>query len=160
MTANRPNVEGGAGNRFDGERRVNMKLIAYWVTTAIIGLETLAGGLTDLSHGRAALVSGPYVLDIITHLGYPPYLLTILGMWKVLGGIVLFAPGLTRIKEWAYAGIVFELTGAAASWVLYGDPAKEVISPLALTAFAVASWALRPASRTVGLRGSSPLQTS
>jgi len=130
---------------------VRMKLIAYWVTTAIIGLETLAGGVTDLLHGRAALVSGPYALDIITHLGYPSYLLTILGMWKVLGGIVLLAPGLPRIKEWAYAGIVFELTGAAASWVLHGDPAKELISPLTLTAFAVASWALRPPSRTLGV---------
>jgi hypothetical protein len=76
-------------------------------------------------------------------------LLTILGVWKVLGGMVLFVPGLPRIKEWAYAGIVFELTGAAASWTLHGDSAVELISPLVLTAFALASWALRPSSRRV-----------
>jgi uncharacterized membrane protein YphA (DoxX/SURF4 family) len=108
---------------------VNVKSTAYWLSTAIIALETLAGGLTDLFRGRAALVSGPYAVDIITHLGYPPYLLTILGVWKVLGGIVLLVPGLPRIKEWAYAGIIFELTGAAASWFLHGDPQKELISP-------------------------------
>jgi DoxX-like family len=64
------------------------------VATVLIGLETLAGGATDLMHGRTSLVSGPFVLDVITHLGYPAYLLVILGIWKVLGGIVLFLPGL------------------------------------------------------------------
>lgn len=123
------------------------KVIGYWLTTALIGLETLAGGLTDLAHGRASLVSGPFVIDIITHLGYPVYFLTILGVLKVLGGITLFAPGLPRLKEWAYAGIVFELTGAAGSFVLHGDDVSELTTPLVLAALAVASWALRPASR-------------
>ena len=63
--------------------------------------------------------------------------------------IELFAPGLPRIKEWAYAGIFFELTGAAASWVLHGDDAKELIAPLLLTVLAMMSWALRPQSRTL-----------
>src|SRR5437588_5094108 len=115
-----------------------MKLIAYWMATTLIGLETLAGGATDLLHGRASLISGPFVLDVITHLGYPRYLLTILGIWKLLGGIVLFAPGLPRIKEWAYAGIFFELTGAAASWALHGDNANELIAPLILALVAIA----------------------
>jgi len=128
-----------------------MKLIGYWTATTLIGLETLAGGVTDMARGRTSLVSGPFVLDIITHLGYPPYLLTILAFWKLLGGIVLFAPGLPRIKEWAYAGIVFELTGAAGSWVLHGDHPGEVIAPLVLTVLAIASWALRPQSRTLGV---------
>src|SRR5215467_3430864 len=126
-----------------------MKRAVYWIATAIIGLETLAGGATDLMHGRTSLVSGPFVLDIITHLGYPAYLLVILGIWKVLGGIVLFAPGLPRLKEWAYAGILFELTGAAASWLMHGDSPREIIVPLVLAGFAVASWALRPPSRTL-----------
>src|SRR5215471_2938589 len=125
------------------------KLLGYWTATSLIGLETLAGGVTDLAHGRTSLVSGPFVLDIITHLGYPPYLLTILGFWKVLGGIVLFVPGLPRIKEWVYAGIFFELTGAAASWALHGDNASELIAPLVLTAIAMLSWALRPQHRTL-----------
>jgi len=67
------------------------KLLGYWTATSLIGLETLAGGVTDLAHGRTSLVSGPFALDIITHLGYPPYLLTILGFWKVFGGIVFLS---------------------------------------------------------------------
>jgi hypothetical protein len=125
--------------------------IGYWMATTLIGLETLAGGVTDLAHGRTMLVSGPFVVDIITQLGYPVYLLTILGVWKILGGITLFAPGLPRLKEWAYAGIVFELTGAAASHALRGNDARELIAPLVFTGLAVTSWALRPASRTLGV---------
>jgi uncharacterized membrane protein YphA (DoxX/SURF4 family) len=102
--------------------------IAYWIATSLIGLETLAGGVTDLMHGRTSLVSGPFVVDIITHLGYPVYFLTILGVWKLLGAIVMFAPRLPRLKEWAYAGVVFELTRAAASFVAHGDPVNELIT--------------------------------
>jgi len=126
------------------------RLIAYWITTALIGLETIAGGVTDLLRGRAALVSGPFVQDLITHLGYPPYLLTILGFWKVFGGVVLLAPGVPRLKEWAYAGVIFELTGAAASWALHGDNVAQMASPVFLAAVAVVSWALRPPGRTLG----------
>jgi uncharacterized membrane protein YphA (DoxX/SURF4 family) len=129
---------------------MKVKAVGYWVATTLIGAETIAGGVTDLAHGRTSLVSGPFVADIVTHLGYPVYLLTILGVWKLLGGMTIFLPGLPRLKEWAYAGIVFELTGAAASWALHGDPADQVIVPLVLTAFAVLSWALRPPSRTLG----------
>ena len=62
---------------------MKLKVVCYWVTTTLIGLETLAGGVTDLAHGRTSLVSGPLVADIIAHLGYPLYLLTIIGVWKV-----------------------------------------------------------------------------
>jgi hypothetical protein len=128
---------------------MRIRLIGYWVTTTLIGLETLAGGLTDLVHGRTSLVSGPFVVDIVAHLGYPVYVLAILGVWKVLGGITLFAPGLPRLKEWAYAGIFFELTGAAASFVAHGDNTRELIAPLILAGLAVASWALRPPGRAL-----------
>ena len=57
------------------------------------------------------LVAGPSVVGVVTHLGYPVYILTILGVWKTLGAIVIVVPGLPRLKEWAYAGIFFELTG-------------------------------------------------
>ena len=122
-------------------------LIVYWMATAVIGPETLAGGITDLLRGRAALVSGAFAQDLVTHLGYPPYLLTILGVWKVLGAIVILAPGLPRLKEWAYAGVFFELTSAAASWAFHGDPAAQMASPIALATVALVSWALRPPSR-------------
>jgi hypothetical protein len=126
------------------------KAIAYWTTTAVIAIETLAGGVTDLVRGRAMIFSGPPIAGIVTHLGYPVYVLAILGFWKVLGGIVLLAPRLPRLKEWAYAGIVFELTSAAASYVLQGGHARELASTLMLAAVAVASWALRPPDRILG----------
>src|SRR5215467_10585459 len=128
------------------------------MATAVIGPETLAGGITDLLRGRAALVSGAFAQDLVTHLGYPPYLLTILGFWKVLGAIVILAPGLPRLKEWAYAGVFFELTGAAASWALHGDPVAEIASPIVLAAIALASWMLRPASRRLGVVSSGTLR--
>jgi uncharacterized membrane protein YphA (DoxX/SURF4 family) len=82
---------------------MRIKIITYWVTTILITLETLAGGATDLAHGRTSVVSGPFVVDVITHLGYPVYLLTILGLWKLAGGIALLVPRFPRVKEWAYA---------------------------------------------------------
>ncbi len=122
----------------------------YWVTTALIALETLAGGVTDLAHGRTNVVAGTPVADVLTSLGYPVYLLEILGFWKVPGAVVLLAPRLPRLKEWAYAGLVFELTGAAASHAARRHRAGEIITPLVLAGLAVASWALRPPSRTLG----------
>jgi hypothetical protein len=129
---------------------VKMRVIGYWAATTLIALETLAGGAVDLAHGRILVFSGPSVVDVVTHLGYPVYILTILGLWKIPGAIVLLAPGLPRLKEWAYAGIFFELTGAAGSFVLHGDSASELIAPVILAVLAVASWALRPHSRTLG----------
>lgn len=74
---------------------------------------------------------------------------TILGNWKALGAIVITAPGLPRLKEWASAGIVFELTGAAAPYVLHGEITSDLITPFILATLAIASWPLRPASRTL-----------
>jgi len=126
-----------------------MKVIGYWVTTILIALETLAGGVTDLMHGRTNLFSGPLVVDVVTSLGYPVYVLAILGIWKIPGAIVLVVPGFLRLKEWAYAGIVFELSGAAASQAVRGRP-SDIIAPLVLLGLALSSWALRPPSRTLG----------
>jgi uncharacterized membrane protein YphA (DoxX/SURF4 family) len=83
-------------------------------------------------------------------LGYPAYFVTILGAWKLLGGLALLAPRLPRLKEWAYAGIAFDLTGAAFSHAAVGHPAAKVIAPLVILGLAAASWALRPASRRLG----------
>jgi hypothetical protein len=83
----------------------------------------------------------------MAHLGYPRYFLTILGTWKILGAIVVCAPRLPRLKEWAYAGMIFDLTGAAASRAFMGDGAPMVVVPLAIAAVVLASWSLRPSSR-------------
>lgn len=128
---------------------LNRTWIFYWTTTAIIGLETLVGGVADLTHGRTVLVSGPLVTEVVAGLGYPVYVLSIIGMWKILGAVTVAVPGFLRLKEWAYAGIVFELSGAVASLAACGRTA-ELIPPLFLLGLAIASWALRPASRTLG----------
>src|SRR6266487_5026103 len=136
-----------------GNTTMKMKMIGYWATTAVVALELLAGGVTDLVHGGTELVAGQPVAEILAHLGYPEYLLTILGVWKLPGGIVLLAPGSPRLKEWAYAGSFFVYTGAVASGVVRGrdDPGTLIWPPLILAVLTVASWALRPQSRTLGV---------
>ena len=133
-----------------GSMTLKMKVIGYWVTTAIVALELLAGGVTDLIHGREVLFIGDPVVEVLAHLGYPAYLLTILGVWKLLGAIALFAPRFPRLKEWAYAGTFFEATGAAASWVVHGDNASA-LGLFIFAALVLTSWILRPQSRTLGV---------
>src|SRR5262249_47441030 len=85
----------------------------------------------------------------LADLGYPAYFITILGVWKLLGGVTILAPRLPLLKEWAYAGVAFDLTGAAASHIATGHAAVKAIVPLGLLARAATSWALRPAGRTL-----------
>jgi uncharacterized membrane protein YphA (DoxX/SURF4 family) len=106
------------------EDKMKVKTILYWTTTTLIALETLAGGWVDLTHGRTEVFNGPRVTDVVTGLGYPVYVLAILGIWKIPGAITLVVPGFLRLKEWAYAGIVFELSAAAASHAICGTEAK------------------------------------
>lgn len=112
----------------------------YWTATILIALAMLSGG-------AAYLLRADVPLRGMADLGYPAYFVTILGIWKVLGGLALLAPRFPLLKEWAYAGIAFNLTGAAFSHAAVGDPGAKVIVPLVLLAIAAASWALRPASR-------------
>ncbi len=120
-----------------------MKLIVYWSATVIVGLVLLSGGV-------AQLIRRPENVAGMAHLGYPVYMLTILGFWKIAGAMVLFAPGLGRLKEWAYAGAFFDFTGAVASHIASGDGAGTFIWPGLFAAFTLVSWALRPAGRMLG----------
>jgi uncharacterized membrane protein YphA (DoxX/SURF4 family) len=86
-------------------------------------------------------------MSTLQHLGYPLYFATLAGAWKILGALAIVAPGLPRLKEWAYAGFFFELTAAAFSHASVGDSAADIIAPLGFLALVAASWALRPASR-------------
>ncbi len=130
---------------------MSTKTLAFWMATAVITAELIAGGVTDLAHGREVIIAGQPVVETLNHLGYPTYLLTIIGVWKLLAAAALLLPGLPRLKEWAYAGIFFELTGAALSHLAVGDSLDIVATPLFLAVFAVASWALRPQSRLLGV---------
>jgi uncharacterized membrane protein YphA (DoxX/SURF4 family) len=118
------------------------RTIGYWVATSLIALAFAAGGAVDLS-------GGPTVVAGLNHLGYPGYFATLLGGWKLLGAAALLAPKLPRLKEWAYAGMFFDLTGAAFSHAASGDGAGKILTPLVLVVFLAASWALRPESRTL-----------
>jgi hypothetical protein len=124
------------------------KRIAYWTTTGLVAFFIGGGGGSQIAqylgnrHG------------VVPLLGYPMYFFAILGFWKVLGAIAILAPGYPRLKEWAYAGIFFDLTGAAASCAAvggYGAYGFHVIAPLVITGLTVASWALRPESRIIGV---------
>jgi hypothetical protein len=116
-----------------------LRPIAYWIATGLIVLETAAGAEWDL-------VRNDFVRQVFAHLGYPLYLLTILGIWKLPAAIVLIMPGFGRAKEWAYTGLFLVYTGASASHFMHGDT-SEPWSPLVLALLTVASWALRPDSR-------------
>lgn len=126
-----------------------LKMTGYWVTTIITVFELVAGGVTDLIRGPALLFTGDPIVLVLAKLGYPEYLLTILGVWKLLAVVALLLPRFPRLKEWAYAGTFFVYTGAAASGVARGSGMGDVIAPLSLAVLALASWALRPPSRTL-----------
>jgi uncharacterized membrane protein YphA (DoxX/SURF4 family) len=114
------------------------------VATAFLAFAVVSGGAAELVH-RPDNVEG------LVHLGYPAYFATIIGFWKVLGGLTVLAPRLPRLKEWAYAGIFFNMTGAAISHAVSGDAAWHVIVTGSLAVLAIVSWALRPPSRTLGV---------
>lgn len=124
------------------------KSIAYWITTILVALLIGSGGLAQIWQYRI----NPH--GVVPVLGYPTYFFAILGFWKALGAIAILWPRFPRLKEWAYAGIFFDLTGAAASVAAvggYGAYGFHVLAPLILAALTVASWALRPESRRIGV---------
>jgi uncharacterized membrane protein YphA (DoxX/SURF4 family) len=125
------------------------KKIGYWAATGLVAFAFLSGGAMDLAHG-------PEMVAGMAKLGYPAYFMTILGAWKVLGAIAVLLPRTARLKEWAYAGMVFDLTGAAFSHAASGDPAGKIITPLVLTGLVIASWALRPETRVLKASDAQP----
>lgn len=119
------------------------RTIAFWTTTVIIAAVWLGGGWADL-------LRQPGTVEGMRELGYPAYVLTILGFWKVLGAVAIVVPGFPRLKEWAYAGTFFELTGAMASHVAAHSSAVHLVWTGLFALCTLVSWALRPAGRTIG----------
>jgi uncharacterized membrane protein YphA (DoxX/SURF4 family) len=126
----------------NGATSTRTHAIAYWVTTALAALAFVGPGIANLARA-------PHIAQDMAHLGYPPYFLTILGTWKLLGAVAIVAPGLPRLKEWAYAGMMFDLTGAAVSRAVSGDGAEMVIVPLVIAGLVTSSWALRSEGRVL-----------
>jgi len=127
--------------------------IIYWISTLWLCLGMTATGMVQLLKMPAeGQVSPPGVYGI-THLGYPVYFLTLLGVLKLLGVIALLAPKFPMLKEWAYAGFFFIMFGAIYSHIAVGDPAKELFPSLLLLVLTVVSWYFRPASRKLVFAG-------
>ena len=119
-----------------------LRMVVYWGSTAL-------SAAAFAVPGAALLARAPHFVHDMAHLGYPDYMLPLLGVWKLLGAAVILAPRLARLKEWAYAGMVFDATGAAVSRAVLGDGAFTVVLPLIIAGVVVASWALRPTGRTL-----------
>jgi hypothetical protein len=119
---------------------VTARRLVYVISTAIAVAAFVGSGLANLLRAE-------HVGTDMARLGYPPYFMSVLGTWKVLGAIAIGAPGLSRAKEWAYAGMTFDLTGAAASRAAVSDGLGAVLAPIAVALIVVASWASRPRAR-------------
>ncbi len=114
--------------------------IIYWIATAWLSLGMLSTGLVQLLHLEQEV-------KMMAHLGYPAYLLTLLGAWKILGVVAVLAPKTALFKEWAYAGFFFAMSGAVLSHLAVGDSAKELFGPVLLLVLTAVSWYYRPTDR-------------
>ena len=114
--------------------------IIYWIATIWLSLGMVSSGIVQLIHMKEEV-------DMMTHLGYPLYFLTIIGVWKMLGVIAVLVPKFPLIKEWAYAGFFIAMTGAVISHVAVGDDFKESFGPVLLIVLTIVSWYFRPAER-------------
>lgn len=120
--------------------RPRIKTIAFWTVTIFGPASFVVGGVLNMK-------GGPEVAATMQHLGYPPYFAAMLGACKLIGALTIAAPGLPRLKEWAYAGFVFDLIAASVSRAAVGDGVGDIAAPLVFLGLVLASWAWRPTSR-------------
>ncbi|MCB0634390.1 MAG: DoxX family protein [Lewinella sp.] len=114
--------------------------IIYWIATGWLSLGMVSTGIVQLMKMDEEVTN-------FTQLGYPLYLMSILGIWKLLGVVVVLVPKYPLVKEWAYAGFFFAMLGAIISHLVVGDPALTLFGPTLLLVLTVVSWYLRPAER-------------
>jgi hypothetical protein len=126
--------------------------VIYWISTLWLASGMLATGTLQLFKANAEGALAPPGVYGITHLGYPVYFLTILGVWKIFGVVALLIPKFPLLKEWAYAGFFFAMTGAAFSHIAVGDPVEELLPSLLLLILTVVSWYFRPADKKLPAR--------
>lgn len=115
--------------------------IIYWIATIWLSLGMVSTAVVQLIPVKEEV-------DMMAHLGYPPYFLTIIGVWKILGVIAVLLPRLPLLKEWAYAGFFFTMSGAIISHLVMGDAAMDFFGPTLLILLTLVSWYFRPAGRS------------
>lgn len=116
--------------------------IIYWVATLWLALGMTATGIVQFLKVKEEV-------DMMNHLGYPTYFLTLLGIWKILGVIAVLIPKFPLLKEWAYAGFFFAMSGAVFSHLAAGDAAITLFGPVLLLILTVTSWYFRPIERKI-----------
>lgn len=119
--------------------------IIYWIATVWLSLGMLSSGIVQFLKVKSET-------DFIINMGYPVYFLVILGAWKILGVVTVLLPAgrqvfLNLLKEWAYAGFFFSMSGAVFSHLAVGNSMKEIFPPLLLLTLTVVSWYFRPLNR-------------
>lgn len=114
--------------------------IIYWISTLWLALGMASTGIVQLLGVKEET-------EMMAHLGYPSYFLTILGVWKILGVIAILIPKFTLLKEWTYAGFFFAMSGAILSHIASHDAIKEIFPALLLLVLTLVSWCFRPANR-------------
>jgi hypothetical protein len=127
--------------------------IIYWIATIWLALGMVSTGVVQLLKEK----TGAGGVDSITRLGYPVYFLTLLGIWKLLGTVAVLVPKFRLLKEWAYSGFFFVMTGAIFSHLASGSPMSEIAPSLLLLILTLVSWLFRPADRkTIPVSSSRP----
>jgi len=121
--------------------------IIYWISTLWLALGMLSTGMVQLLKMEAEGAVAPPGVYGIKYLGYPVYFLTILGVWKILGVVAVLIPKLPLLKEWAYAGFFFAMSGAAISHIILRDPMSELFPSVLLLILTLVSWYFRPEDR-------------
>jgi uncharacterized membrane protein YphA (DoxX/SURF4 family) len=119
--------------------------IIYWIATAWLALGMLSTGAVQLFKTK----EGQGGVAMITHLDYPVYLLTLLGIWKIFGVVAVLIPKFPVLKEWAYAGFFFVMSGAIFSHIAAGDSSSEIFPSLLLLILTLVSWYFRPPARKI-----------
>lgn len=114
--------------------------IIYWIATLWLSLGMTATAIVQL-------IRMEQEVTMMQHLGYPLYFLTLIGIWKLLGVAAVLIPKFPMLKEWAYAGFFFAMSGAVFSHIAIGDGAKELFGPTLLLVLTLVSWYFRPAER-------------
>ena len=123
--------------------------IIYWIATIWLALGMVSTGMVQLTRQEAEGATAPPGVWGITKLGYPIYFLTIIGVWKILGAVAVLIPKFPLLKEWAYAGFFFIMSGAIFSHIAVGSAMTEYIPSLLLLVLTVISWYFRPLSRKI-----------